>query len=306
VTASIHGLRVGHWTDADGPTGCTVLLLPGGTLGSVFVAGGAPATRETDLLLPGMLNHEVHAILLAGGSAFGLAAADGVMRWLEERGAGFDTGVARVPIVPAAAVFDLWPGDATRRPGPDAGYAACETASDVPTAEGNIGAGAGATVGKAAGPAHAMKGGLGWSAIEDDGLVVACLAVVNAFGDVISEDGGVLAGARAPSTPGGPASWSPPSTTLCCVVTNGDLSKEDLHRVARMATAGLARAVRPVLTMFDGDVVFALATRTRAAGVDHVGSLAADATAAAVRRGVLCATGIDGVPAHSDGTPNAT
>lgn len=296
--ASIEGLRIGHWTNAEAATGCTVVLPPPGTVGSVFVAGGAPATRETDLLATGTLVNEVHAILLTGGSAFGLAAADGVMRYLEERGVGFDSGVARVPIVPAAAIFDLWVGDATVRPGPDAGYAACAEATEAGTAEGNVGAGAGATVGKGAGPANAMKGGLGWSALSDGDLVAGCVAVVNAFGDVTDAEGRVIAGARGGADPVD-AAW--PSTTLACVVTNAELSKDGAHRVARMASAGLARAIRPVYTMFDGDIVFALASGTCAAGADRVGTLAAEATAAAVRRGVLTARSIDGVPACTDG-----
>jgi L-aminopeptidase/D-esterase-like protein len=308
---TIEGLRVGPWTDGRAHTGCTVVLPPPGARGAVFVAGGAPASRETNLLEPGFKVDEVHAILLTGGSAFGLAAADGVMRWLERRGVGYPTPVAVVPIVPAAAVFDLWPGDATVRPGPAEGEAACDDARDEATVEGNVGAGTGATVGKAAGPAYATKGGLGWTALEEDRVVVGCVAVVNAVGDIVGDDGKVIAGARGPSLgwdrtkwPGAEA-WPPPSTTLACLITNADLPKDHLHRVARMAAAGLARAIRPVYTMFDGDVVFALATRTVQAPVDQVGALAADATASAVRRAVLTASSIEGVPACTapDGAP---
>ena len=305
MPAPIEGLRVGHWSDADALTGCTVVLPPPGTIGSVLVAGGAPATRETDLLRPGMLVQEVNAVVLSGGSAFGLAAADGAARWLEEQGRGLDVGVARVPIVPAAAIFDLWVGDAARRPGSPEGYAACEAATEDVTAEGNVGAGMGATVGKGAGPGAATKGGLGWSSSTHDGLAVGALAVVNAFGDVIGADGSVLAGARAAPAPGPP--WTPPSTTLACVVTNADLTKEQARRVAVMGCAGLARAIRPVNTMFDGDVVFLLATRTHQARVDDVGARAADVVATAIRRAVVAAEGIAGVPACTspDGAPFA-
>jgi L-aminopeptidase/D-esterase-like protein len=308
---SFPDLRIGHWSDTTAHTGCTVVLPPAGSRGAVFVAGGAPATRETNLLEPGFKIDEVHAVLLTGGSAFGLSAAQGVMRWLEERDTGYRTPVATVPIVPAAALYDLWPGDASVRPGPDAGYAACDAATEAAPAEGNAGVGTGATVGKTGGPMHATKGGVGWAALEEGDLVVACLAAVNAVGDILREDGQVVAGARGPSLGWDPSawpgaeSWPPPSTTLACVITNADLPKDHLHRVARMASAGLARAIRPVYTMFDGDVVFALATRTVGSVVDQVGALAADATAAAVRRGVLAATSIDGVPACTapDGAP---
>ncbi|MCA1831647.1 MAG: P1 family peptidase [Actinomycetota bacterium] len=304
--AGIDGLRIGHWSDSRALTGCTVFLPPPGTMGAVWVAGGAPATRETDLLRPGTLVQEVHGVVLTGGSAFGLAAADGAVRYLEEHGRGLDVGVARVPIVPAAALFDLWVGDASRRPDAAAGYAACENAVEGAPGEGNAGAGVGATVGKHAGPAAAMKGGFGWAEeASDDGVVVAAAAVVNAFGDVLGEDGRVLAGARA--APTGEPPWTPPSTTLLCVVTNADLTKEQAFRVGVMAGSGLARAVRPVNTMFDGDAVFVLATRTHQARIDDVGSRAANVVSAAIRRGVLAADSIENVPACSspDGVPYA-
>jgi L-aminopeptidase/D-esterase-like protein len=189
----VEGIRVGHTTDLQGLTGCTVVLCPDGTVGSGSVRGGAPGTRETDLLRPGSLVQEVHAVLLAGGSAFGLAAADGVMRWLEERGVGFDAGAARVPIVPAAILFDLGVGDPARRPGPDDGYAACEAASAQP-AEGSVGAGTGATVAKLEGPERAVKGGVGTVSLQQEGVTVGALAVVNALGEIVEEDGAVIAG----------------------------------------------------------------------------------------------------------------
>jgi len=195
MITKVPGIEVGHWTDPIGLTGCTVVLCPPGTLGSGEVRGGAPGTRETDLLRPGMTVDEVHAVLLTGGSAFGLAAADGVMRFLEERGVGFDTGIARVPIVPAAVLFDLGIGDPKARPGPDAGYEACRSASDE-VEEGNVGAGTGATVANLFGSHRALKGGLGTASTKDGDLIVGALAAVNAFGELIDDQGELMAGAR--------------------------------------------------------------------------------------------------------------
>lgn len=272
----VDGIRVGHWTDPDGRTGCTVVLTPPGTLGSGQVRGGAPGTRETDLLRPGMLIREVHAVVLAGGSAFGLAAADGVMAWLEERGIGFDAGVARVPIVPAAVVFDLAAGDPIARPGPDQGRAACRTAS-AEVAEGRVGAGAGATVG-----ADRAAGGVGTVALEDGGIVVGALAVVNAFGAVVDDDGQPIAG-RVPERDA-PPRW-PANSVLGVVATNARLDKEQAHALAGSAHAGLARAVKPAHTMWDGDTVFTLATgRTDSRG--DLDRMAEEALAQAIRRAV--------------------
>lgn len=304
----MRGVRVGHWSDPRALTGCTVIISPPGSTGSVFVAGGAPATRETDLLRPGMLVQTVDAVLLTGGSAFGLAAADGVMRWLEEHGRGFDTGVTRVPIVPAAAIFDLWLGDSSRRPGADEGYSACEAAAELAPEQGNAGGGTGATVGKMNGPAGATKGGFGHAASRaaSHGWTVEAFAVVNAWGEVLDADGTVLAGSRLPADGQAPP-WTPPSTTLACVVTDATLSKEEAERVARMAAAGLARSIRPVNTMFDGDAVFALSTRSYQAQADEVGSVAADVVAEAVRNAVTHAASVEGVPACTspDGVPYA-
>jgi L-aminopeptidase/D-esterase-like protein len=276
VITRVDGIRVGHWTDPDGRTGCTVVLTPPGTVGSGQVRGGAPGTRETDLLRPGMLVREVHAIVLAGGSAYGLAAADGVMAWLEERGIGFDAGVARVPIVPAAVVFDLPAGDATARPGPDQGRAACLAAS-AEVAEGRVGAGTGATVG-----ADHAPGGVGTAALEDGGVVVGALAVVNAFGAVVDDDGEPIAG-RIPERDA-PPRW-PANTVLGVVATDARLDKERAHALAGSAHAGLARAVKPAHTMWDGDTVFTLATGR----IDSRGDLdrmAEEALAQAIRRAV--------------------
>ncbi|MGZ4240403.1 MAG: P1 family peptidase [Actinomycetota bacterium] len=295
MITAVPGVRVGHWTDERALTGCTVVLPPPGTTGSVVVPGGAPATHETDAIQPGRRVDEINAVLLTGGSAFGLGAANGVMRYLEERGIGHPTLAGVVPIVPAAAIFDLIVGDAAVRPGPDEAYAACEAASADEAREGNVGAGTGATVGKGADVENMSKGGLGGAARRDGDLVVGVIAVANAVGDVVDEDGTVIAGARAEPTGFPPVPGT--NTTLACVATNAVLSKEECHRAAEMATAGLARAVRPVHTMFDGDVVFLLATRAIPSFVEIVGRLAADALADAIRRAVRAATGVPGIPA---------
>lgn len=295
MITAVPGVRVGHWTDPVGLTGCTVVLPPSGTTGGVHLGGGAPATRETDALRPGTLVPHVDAVLLTGGSAFGLAAADGVMRFLERQGVGFETGAGPVPIVPAAAIFDLGIGDPSARPGPEEGEAACRAASERERAEGNVGAGTGATVGKRAGPAHRVKGGLGGASRARGDLVVGALAVVNAWGDVLDEDGGVLAGARGEGyVPGFP------NTTLGCVATNAQLGKEEAARIAQVASGGLARAVSPAFTMFDGDVVFVLATNRSLFPLELAGTLAAECLAEAIRRGVRAATGVEGAPGLGD------
>jgi L-aminopeptidase/D-esterase-like protein len=284
--AGIEGLLAGHWTDPEARTGCTVVLCPPGTIGSGEVRGGAPGTRETDLLRPGMLVHHVDAVLLTGGSAFGLAAAGGVVRWLEERGRGFDTGVARVPIVPAAVLFDLAVGASSLRPGPDQGYAACEAASED-LAEGPVGAGTGATVAKLHGIDRARRGGVGVASESDRGVTVAAVAAVNAYGEIVDEDGTVLAGAL----PGGEEEeevppW-PTNTTLAVVVTDAILSRERAHLLAVAAHDGLARAVRPTHTMWDGDTVFTLATGgsgNAEVPQPHLERMAEDVVATAIRR----------------------
>lgn len=294
MITAVPEIRVGHWSDDRALTGCTVILPPPGTAAAAFVAGGAPGTREMDALAPGSLVQEVHGVLLTGGSAFGLAAADGVMRWLEERGVGVPAPGARVPVVPAAVIFDLGIGDSSVRPGPEQGYAACEAASNDESREGNVGAGMGATVGKTAGLDHQSRGGLGGAARAVGDLVVGVIAVVNALGDVVDETGSVLAGARAA------ADFTPPqstSTTLVCVATNGTLSRDELSRVARIAATGLARAIVPVHTLFDGDTVFALSTRRVPAHTEMVGRMAADLVAEAVRRAVRAASSVVGAPA---------
>jgi L-aminopeptidase/D-esterase-like protein len=327
ITA-VPGIRVGHATDPVGLTGCTVILCEKGAIGGVDQRGGAPGTRETDLLRPLHLVQEVHAVLLAGGSAFGLAAAEGVMRYLEEKGVGFDARVARVPIVPAAILFDLDLGDPMARPDAAMGYAACQAATDGPVPEGNVGAGTGATAGKILGPGRAMKSGLGSAAVSlGGGLVVGALVAVNPFGDVVDPSTGeVLAGARKPRSDELAdtlavmrgmvgkaglrfASSDRPRTTSNTVVgvvaTNARLTKEEANKVAQMAQDGIARAVRPAHTMFDGDTLFALATGGKRADVNPVGAYAAEVVAQAVVRAARAAEGAGGRPAWRDLHPGA-
>jgi L-aminopeptidase/D-esterase-like protein len=279
VITAVEGIRVGHWTDPVGRTGCTVVLCPPGTVGSGEVRGGAPGTRETDLLRPGMLVHEVNAILVTGGSAFGLAAADGVMRWLEERGIGFRTPAATVPIVPAAVLFDLSVGDPAARPGPDHGYAACEAASEEVT-EGRVGAGTGATV-----AGQTADGGIGTASLAEEGLVVGALAAVNAFGEIIEDDGTVIAGGLTDDEIER-ARQGPMNTTIAVVATNARLSRERAHLLAIASHDGLARAVKPAHTMWDGDTVFTLATGIIEAQQPVLERMAEEAVADAIRRAV--------------------
>jgi L-aminopeptidase/D-esterase-like protein len=313
--ADVPGLAVGHATDEAGMTGCTVVLATAGAVGGVDVRGAAPGTRETDLLRPTALVERVHAICLAGGSAFGLSAADGVMRWLAERGIGFPTSAGPVPIVPAAILYDLGVGSAQARPGPDDGYAACEAAvADVQSPlEGSVGAGTGATVGKLAGPELAVEGGVGSAARRlPGGSVVGALAVTNAVGSVVGRDGRVIAGPRDPSgtsgTPSGPAVPSPfEHTTLAVVGTDATLDRAQCRRLAELGHDGLARSIVPVHTQFDGDVVFALATGTGSpvdvAGFLELGMIAVELVSTAIERSVQLAGRRGGVPpASADGT----
>ncbi len=314
---AIDGFRVGHAHNLDGPTGCTVILCPPNTVGGVDQRGGAPGTRETDLLRPLHLVQHVNAVLLAGGSAYGLDAASGVMRYLEERQIGFPVGVGVVPIVPAAILFDLDVGDPAIRPDAAMGYAACVAASDAPVAEGCVGAGAGARVGKLFGFGFSCKSGLGTALITlDGGIRVAALLAVNAVGDIVDATGRILAGTRqppdgqrfagalnilrgmaaAPSYPAGAGS----NTIIGVVATNAALTKEEVNKVAQMAHDGLAQAVRPSHTMLDGDTLIALASGTAGpANVSVIGAFAAEAVAEAIRRAVLTATSLAGLPAGS-------
>jgi L-aminopeptidase/D-esterase-like protein len=312
----VPGVTVGHFTDTRRPTGCTAVLVEGGAVGAVDVRGGAPGTRETELLDPVNTVSVVHAVVLSGGSAFGLDAASGVVRFLDERGIGFRVGSSVVPIVPAAILFDLAVGDGRIRPDAAAGYAAARAAARGPVPEGSVGAGAGATVGKMWGMERAMKGGLGTASLRlPDGTVVAALAAVNAFGDVVDEAGRVMAGARsrdgarldpalpamlAGARPGAPLDGR--NTTLAVVATNAALTKAEGARVARMAQDGLARAIAPAHTPFDGDTVFVLSVGAgqEAGGPLVVGTLAAEVVARSIRRAILAARSLPGLPAASD------
>lgn len=316
---AVSGVRVGHWTHASGSTGCTAVLTRGGAVAGVDVRGGGPGTRETDLLRPEASVESVHAVVLSGGSAYGLAAADGVMRFLEGEGVGLPVGGSVVPIVPAAILFDLGVGDPTVRPNAESGFLAAESASSEPVAVGSVGAGAGASVGKMFGPERAMRGGLGSAAIAlPDGLVVGALAAVNALGDIVDPArGAIVAGARDSDGVGFADSmealrrgtWSSPpaagNTTLGVVAANVSWTKAQATKVAQMAQDGLARAVQPAHMPFDGDTVFALGTGGRAANarlVGMIGALAADVLAQAILAGVRTAEDGFGLPSVS-GSP---
>lgn len=309
----VPGLAVGHHTESARATGCTVVLCPQGATCGVDVRGAAPGTRETDLLKPDNLVEQVHAVLLAGGSAFGLDAAGGVMRWLDEHGHGFPVGPARVPIVPAAVLFDLWLGDARVRPGAAGGFAACEAAAATPPAQGSVGAGAGASLGKLFGIERAMKGGIGTASVTVGAITVGALVAVNAVGDVVDPaTGRTVAGAR---TADGRALLHAPqallrgelparalagmATTIGVVATDAQLTKPQANKLATMAHDGLARSICPVHTMTDGDTLFALATGAsgRTGDLTVLGAMAAEAVARAVLNGVRAATGLPGLPA---------
>ena len=313
---AVGGLKVGHHTLDRRSTGCTVILAEGGAVAGVDVRGSAPGTRETDLLDPVNLVQQVHGIVLSGGSAFGLAAADGAIKYLEERRVGFPFGTSIVPIVPAAVLFDLSIGDGRIRPGPECGYAAAQAATSGPVVEGNVGAGAGATVGKLLRPDRGMKGGIGSAAIElPGGLIVAALVAVNAAGNVVDPLTGLtIAGGR---TAEGDAiadvrtllrsavrvpDRTLENTTLAVVATNATLTKVQATKVAQMAHDGFARAIYPAHLTVDGDAIFALATGARPERVDlnQLGALAADVTAEAIVRAVRAATSIPGYPAARD------
>jgi L-aminopeptidase/D-esterase-like protein len=311
---AVPGIRVGQITDLNGATGCTVILCPSGTVGGVDQRGGAPGTRETDLLRPMHSVETINAVVLSGGSAFGLAAADGVMRWLEEQGEGYKTRSGFVvPIVASAIVFDLSIGTPGVRPDAAMGYAAAAAATDAPVEQGTVGAGTGCMVGAMRGAEFASKGGIGSAAIDlGDGLVVAALCVVNAVGDVVEEDGRIIAGLRDESGEfagmlnvlrglARPPSISPvasgENTVIGVVATNARLTKEQVNKVAQMAQNGIGRAVRPAHTMYDGDTLFALATGHIPADVNVIGAFAAEVTAQAVRSGVRAATTLGGVRA---------
>lgn len=304
----VPGIEVGHYTDTRRPTGCSVVLARAGAVAGVDVRGAAPGTRETDLLAPGNLVERVHAVLLTGGSAFGLDAAGGVMRWLEQQGVGLPLAGMRVPIVPAAVLFDLPVGDGRIRPDAQAGEAACRCASTQPPQEGCVGAGTGAAVGKVFGLERAMKGGIGTAALRVGGVTVGALVACNALGDVVDPDSGeLLAGARSDGgrglmdtrrsllagvPPRGLAAGA--STTIGVLATDAHLDRAEAMRLAQVAHDGLARAINPVHTAYDGDTLFALATGRAAThpGLLVLGAMAAEATARATVRAVLTAAGL--------------
>jgi L-aminopeptidase/D-esterase-like protein len=318
----VPGILVGHAQNDEALTGCTVILCEKGAVGGVDQRGGAPGTREIDALHPMHLVTRVHAVVLAGGSAFGLEAATGVMRYLEAKGVGFDTHIVKVPIVPAAILFDLGIGRADVRPDAAMGYQACQNASTEPPAEGNVGAGTGATVGKILGPSQCMKSGIGSASMEiGAGVIVAAIAAVNAFGDVIDPSTGqIIAGARCkdvgPLHIGAPGFFadtlyfmqtligrtslgfgSRGSTVIGVVASNAKLDKEAANKVAQMAHDGLARTIRPAHTMLDGDTIFAIATGDHNADVNIVGAYAAEVFAQAILRAVRAAKTVAGIPA---------
>lgn len=313
---AVEGLFVGHHSDYEGLTGCTVVLAPGGVTASVDIRGGAPGTLETALLSPYASVGELHAVLLTGGSAPGLGAAAGVSAFLRERGCGYRTQFARIPLVAAAVVYDLGVGRSEARPGPEDAYAAAAAAGSS-FEEGSVGVGTGATVGKILGREGMMKGGVALCTSEiGGGVTVSALTVVNALGDVLDESGAILAGARRDGRFVGstrvllagdkaPTFSSLDSTTLSVVMTDASLDKLQCGMVARMSHDGLARAVDPVHTPVDGDCVFVLATGARPSNVFQVGAAAAETVAASIRRAVRVARGLGGVPAIRDLTGDA-
>ena len=305
----VQGIQVGHFTDTRRPTGCSVVLCPAGAVGGVDVRGAAPGTRETDLLHPSNLVQEVHGVMLSGGSAWGLDSATGAVRWLEAQGAGLDIGVGRIPLVPAAVLFDVMLGDMRIRPDAAAGYAACEAASSDRPAEGTVGAGAGAVIGKIFGWERAMRGGIGTASITVHGVTVGALVACNALGDVYNPyNGALIAGARTADgqqllnareamlrgeEPQPILAGS--NTTIGVVATDAILTKAQAHRLAVTAHDGLARAINPVHTMSDGDTLFALGTGNagKTLGMMTLSTMAAEAVAIATARAVLLAQSVE-------------
>lgn len=303
--AQVQGITVGHFTDTRRPTGCSVVLCPQGAVAGVDVRGAAPGTRETDLLHPSNLVQEVHGIVLSGGSAWGLDSATGAVRWLEEQGAGLDIGVGRIPLVPAAVLFDVKLGDMRIRPDTAAGYAACQAASDQRPLEGSVGAGAGAVIGKIFGWQRAMKGGIGTASITVHGVTVGALVACNALGDVLNpHTGALIAGARTADGAAlldarnallrgeeAQAVLAGSNTTIGVVATDACITKAQAHRLAVTAHDGLARSINPVHTMSDGDTLFALGTGQsgKTLGMMTLSTMAAEAVAIATARAVLLA-----------------
>jgi L-aminopeptidase/D-esterase-like protein len=325
LLTDVDGLKVGHAQNNNALTGCTVVLIEKGAVGGVDQRGGAPGTRETDLLRPMHLVDKVHGIVLSGGSAFGLDAASGVVKYLEEKGIGFNSGPARVPIVPAAVLFDLGIGDPSVRPDAAMGYQACLNATSGIFATGNVGAGTGATVGKIFGMGQAMKSGIGSASLDiGGGVIVSALVAVNAFGDIVDPSNQqIIAGARpiqaGPFHIGGKAQFAntldvmksktgrtimtfasaASNTVIGIIATNARLNKEEANKVAQMSHNGLAKTIRPAHTMFDGDTIFAIATGKHKADVNIVGSFAVEVMANAVINAVLSARPAGNLPAFN-------
>jgi L-aminopeptidase/D-esterase-like protein len=324
----VPGIKVGHAQDETAITGCTVVLCEDGAVGGVDQRGGAPGTRETDPMRPMHLVEKAHAIVLSGGSAFGLESASGVVRYLEEKGIGFDVRVAKVPIVPAAILFDLGIGDANVRPDAEMGYRACQNATAERPKEGNAGAGLGATAGKILGMDGAVKSGIGTASVDlGGGAIVGAIVAVNPFGDVVNPNSGkVIAGARptkiGPIGIGGKADFadslevmksfagksvmrfaSRGNTVIGVVATNANLTKEQINKVAQMAHDGIARAVRPAHTMFDGDTLFALSLGRKKVDVNVVGTFAAEVVVESILRAVVFAEPVGGLPTAKDINP---
>jgi L-aminopeptidase/D-esterase-like protein len=313
----VEGIKVGHFTESRRPTGCTVILCEAGAVAGVDVRGSAPGTRETDLLKPINAVDKVNAVVLSGGSAFGLDTATGVMRYLEEHNSGYATAGGKVPIVPAAILYDLTVGDGKIRPNADSGYKACMNAKSGPIEEGTVGVGAGATIGKLIG-ATRMKGGIGTSSIKlPNGLVVGAIVAVNCMGDVIDpKTGRIVAGGRTPDGKAflniieayrsgrGITQGARPgqNSTIGLVATNARFDKTQMTKIAEMAHDGYARAINPTHTLADGDTIFALSTGTSTVTADHgaIGALAAEAMAEAVLRGVMKAKSVAGIPSYSE------
>ncbi|MGA3028126.1 MAG: P1 family peptidase [Bryobacteraceae bacterium] len=304
----IPGILVGHASDYDGLTGCTVVLFAGGAVGGVDIRGSATGTEEIDLLNPLHLTERVHAVVLAGGSAFGLEAASGVRRYLEHKGIGYETPAAKVPLVPAAILYDLAIGKASARPTREMGEVAAGAASSAAVPEGAVGAGTGATVGKLLGMDHAMKSGLGTATVEmPAGVLVSALAAVNALGDVIDpKTGRVVAGARTTrdsmefaNSAGILEGGGPHNTTLVVVATNARLNKVGATKLAQFGSLGVARTIAPVWTTFDGDITFAFSCGTLAADVNALGVAAAEAVSQAILRAVRLAPSLGGLPGLS-------
>lgn len=309
----VKGIKVGHADSRDGMTGCTVIICEDGATAGVDVRGSAPGTRETDLLKAEKMVDKVHAIVLSGGSAFGLEAASGAMKYLEEKGIGFDVGITKVPIVASAVIFDLTIGDYRIRPDIRMGYEACKNASSDENRQGNIGCGMGATVGKILGPNNAMKSGLGSATVRVGELIVSAIVAVNSFGDIYDfnsarqiagvydyENNKLLNSIEIMKNMNKDIGFNLTNTTIGVVVTNGMLTKAEANKVSEMAHNGFARTINPIHTMVDGDTIFTMATNKVKADINLIGTMAAEAVAKAVLNGVYFAESANGLKALRD------